>query len=156
MGNVAVLGACVKLVLPDGLEFLEQAVAGRMGALAGANVLAAEAGYRRCVRQRARAGDTPVESVPGAREAPASLRPAPFAISSTDSLGNHTGAWADEQPVLADACTACALCALFCPEGAIARIGGVMAVDYLYCKGCGICEAVCPVRDAIRMEAVTA
>jgi Pyruvate/2-oxoacid:ferredoxin oxidoreductase delta subunit len=31
-----------------------------------------------------------------------------------------------------------------------------VAVDYLYCKGCGICEVVCPVRNAIRMEEVRA
>ena len=58
--------------------------------------------------------------------------------------------------MLTDACTACALCALFCPEGAIARNDGSMAVDYLYCKGCGICEVVCPVRNAIAMEEVPA
>ena len=34
MGNVAVLGACVRLLLPDGLGFLEQAIAARMGAAA--------------------------------------------------------------------------------------------------------------------------
>ncbi len=31
-----------------------------------------------------------------------------------------------------------------------------MAIDYLHCKGCGICEVVCPVRGAIEMEEVTA
>ena len=31
-----------------------------------------------------------------------------------------------------------------------------MIVDLLHCKGCGICEAVCPVRNAIAMEAVPA
>jgi pyruvate ferredoxin oxidoreductase delta subunit len=55
-----------------------------------------------------------------------------------------------------DECTACALCALFCPEGAISRDNGSMAIDYLYCKGCGICAVVCPVRDAIAMEEVRA
>jgi Pyruvate/2-oxoacid:ferredoxin oxidoreductase delta subunit len=29
-----------------------------------------------------------------------------------------------------------------------------MAIDYLYCKGCGICEVVCPVQSAIHMEEV--
>ena len=56
--------------------------------------------------------------------------------------------------MLAEACNACALCALFCPEGAIARDRGAMAVDYDYCKGCGICEVVCPVKNAITMELV--
>jgi Pyruvate/2-oxoacid:ferredoxin oxidoreductase delta subunit len=34
----------------------------------------------------------------------------------------------------------------------MARVGGSMVVDELYCKGCGICVDVCPVRDAVRME----
>ena len=77
-------------------------------------------------------------------------------MSTTDSLRNHTGTWSLDRPLLTDECTACALCALFCPEGAITRTDGSMVIDYLYCKGCGICEVVCPVRNAIAMEEVTA
>lgn len=157
MGNVAVLGACVKLLLPDGLGFLEQAVAARMGGTAELNVAAARDGYARCTRQRARDGDAVLEPVRD-KGPPPGHRPghALFPVSTTDSLGNHTGSWSLDRPVLADACTACALCALFCPEGAIARSDGTMAIDYLYCKGCGICEVVCPVRNAIAMEEVPA
>jgi pyruvate ferredoxin oxidoreductase gamma subunit len=154
MGNVAVLGACVRLLLPDGLKFLERAVASRMGAKAGANVVAAREGYAGCTRQHALAGDTPFEAAPEARQAPRS--PRVFAVSATDSRGNHTGTWSLDRPMLTSECTACALCALFCPEGAIARDGDAMAIDYLYCKGCGICEVVCPVRNAIAMEEVRA
>ena len=154
MGNVAVLGACVRLLIPDGLKFLEQAVASRMGALAGANVLAAREGYASCTRQHALAGDLPLEPAPDLAE---QRRSAPvFAVSTTDSLSRHTGTWSLDRPVLTDECTACALCALFCPEGVISRSDGAMVIDYLYCKGCGICEVVCPVRNAIAMEAVTA
>jgi pyruvate ferredoxin oxidoreductase delta subunit len=155
MGNVALLGACVKLLLPDGLGFLEEAITSRMGAAAELNVVAAREGYARCTTQRALAGDAPLEpvSVPG--EAPRLKRPL-YPVSTTDSLGIHTGSWSLDRPVLTDVCTACALCALFCPEGAIARHDGSMAIDYLYCKGCGICEVVCPVRNAIRMEEVRA
>lgn len=156
MGNVAVLGACVSLLLPDGLLFLEEAIAARMGAAADLNVVAAREGYARCTRQRTRAGDAPIELT---LDAPLPTpRPVPplFPVSTTDSRGIHTGSWSLERPVLTDACTACALCALFCPEGAIARSDGSMAVDYLYCKGCGICEVVCPVRNAIAMEEVPA
>ena len=158
MANVAVLGACVKLLIPDGLTHLKQAVAARMGPwLAEANIAAAGEGYARCTRQRAVTGDAPVESPPVRARASRS-RPGPpvFAVSTTDSRANHTGTWSLDRPVLTAECNACALCALFCPEGAITRDDGSMVFDYLYCKGCGICEVVCPVRNAIAMEEVPA
>ena len=153
MGNMAVLGACVRLLLPDGLGFLEEALASRMGALADANVLAAREGYAQCTRQHRVAADTPVAL---GRASEQRRRPPVFAVSTTDSRRNHTGTWSLDRPVLLDECTGCALCALFCPEGAISRRDGAIAIDYLYCKGCGICEVVCPVRNAIAMEEVTA
>lgn len=154
MGNVAVLGACVRHLLPDGLGFLEQAIAARLGAAADVNVAAAQEGFARCRTQRARAGDVPLEPGSGATAPP---RPTPtYPVSTTDSLGVHTGSWSLDRPVLTDACTACALCALFCPEGAIVRTDGSVEIDYLYCKGCGICHVVCPVKDAIAMEEVRA
>ncbi len=58
--------------------------------------------------------------------------------------------------MVAPECTACGVCALFCPEGAITRSDGAIAIDERYCKGCGICEVVCPVRNAIAMEEVRA
>ena len=153
MGNVAVLGACVKLLVPDGLAFLEEAVAARMSVHAEANVHAAREGFARCARQHTVAGDTPVElSHASARRRTRQL----FAVSTRDSVGNHTGTWSLDRPLVADECTACAVCALFCPEGAIAKIDGAIVVDYLHCKGCGICEVVCPVRNALAMEAVIA
>lgn len=157
MGNVAVLGACVRLLMPHGLEFLEQAIMSRMGATAEANIVAAREGYDRCTRQHAVAGDTPVEPAPDPGRPSERRQDRPvFPISTTDSHLNHTGSWSIDRPVLTGECTACALCALFCPEGVITRSNGSMAVDYLYCKGCGICEVVCPVRNAIHMEEVKA
>jgi pyruvate ferredoxin oxidoreductase gamma subunit len=153
MGNVAVAAASVRLLLPAGLGFLEGAVRARLGALADANIAAAREGYARCTRQHALKGDEPVEP-PAALVAPPVLPP--FAISTTDTLGNHTGTWSVERPVLTAACNACALCALFCPEGAISRHDGSMFIDERYCKGCGICEVVCPVRGAIALEEVAA
>lgn len=153
MGNIAVLGACVRLLLPDGLGFLEQAVAARMRATADANVVAARAGYERCTRQHALEDDVPLELGPAAES---EWSPPVFPASTLDSLGLHTGSWSLDRPVLGDACSGCALCALFCPEGAIARTDHAVAIDYTYCKGCGICEVVCPVRNAVHMEEVHA
>ena len=154
MGNVALLGGCAKLLLPGGLRFLEAAIEARMGSAALPNVLAAREGHARCRLQRRRAGDAPL--APGAPRRNGSVRPSPFPVSTTDSLGIHTGAWSLDRPVLTEACNACALCALFCPEGAIERSDGAISIDYLYCKGCGICETVCPVHGAVRMEEVAA
>jgi 2-oxoacid:acceptor oxidoreductase gamma subunit (pyruvate/2-ketoisovalerate family)/2-oxoacid:acceptor oxidoreductase delta subunit (pyruvate/2-ketoisovalerate family) len=151
MANVAVLGAAVRLLLPDGRGCLEDAIRARMGpALAEPNLVAAREGYRRCTRQHAVAADTSYEPEPAAPRPPLPL----FSASVTDTRINHTGSWSLERPVLLQACNVCGLCGLFCPEGAMRRENGTMEIDYLYCKGCGICEDVCPVRNAIAMEEV--
>ena len=116
MGNVAMLGGCVRLLLPDGLPFLEQAVVSRLGAMADVNLLAAGEGYTRCTKQHTLAGDTPVEPAVENGRGVAPLPSPLFPVSSRDSLANHTGSWSELQPVIGDACTACAVCALFCPK----------------------------------------
>ena len=153
MGNTALLGACVRLLAPDALPALEEALAARMGSAAETNVRAAREGYARCRRQHTLAGDEPVETAP----APAAVRARPvFPVSTTDSRVNHTGAWSLDRPVIRAECTACGVCALFCPEGAVSREGDAMVVDDPDCKGCEICEVVCPVRNALVMEEVLA
>ncbi|MFC1931328.1 4Fe-4S binding protein [Chloroflexota bacterium] len=46
----------------------------------------------------------------------------------------------------------CKFCRLLCPDLAITRNGdkGKIEIDYDYCKGCGICAAICP-QGAIKM-----
>jgi 2-oxoacid:acceptor oxidoreductase gamma subunit (pyruvate/2-ketoisovalerate family)/2-oxoacid:acceptor oxidoreductase delta subunit (pyruvate/2-ketoisovalerate family) len=157
MGNVSVLGACVKLLLPGGLPFLEQAIEARLGSGAALNVLAAREGFVRCTRQRVRPGDAALKRMPLRDPATRQMTHALFPVSTADSLANHTGSWSLDRPVIGADCTACAVCALFCPEGAIVkRADGSMEVDELYCKGCGICEIVCPVRNALSMVEVPA
>ena len=157
MGNMALLGACLRFLLPEGLPFLEESIAARMGDAAEGNVAAAREGFARCTRQHSLAGDIPLEAALALRRVPRPARPhALFSGSTTDSLMNPTGTWSLDRPLLTDECTACAVCALFCPEGAISRVDGEIVVDYLHCKGCGICEVVCPVRNAIAMEEVRA
>jgi 2-oxoacid:acceptor oxidoreductase delta subunit (pyruvate/2-ketoisovalerate family) len=66
------------------------------------------------------------------------------------SEDNRTGAWRSERPVVdLEKCIRCDLCWIFCPDGCIDRTADY-AIDYGYCKGCGICAVECP-RDAIRM-----
>ena len=46
----------------------------------------------------------------------------------------------------------CDLCRLLCPDLAITKKSNKnqIEIDYNYCKGCGICTAVCP-KGAITM-----
>ena len=43
-----------------------------------------------------------------------------------------------------DNCKRCGICATYCPEGVIVKIGDDYQIDYRYCKGCGICANECP------------
>ena len=71
----------------------------------------------------------------------------------------RTGEWRTHLPVIdSTRCTAsklnkptCFLCWLYCPEAVMTK-GIPPTIDLEYCKGCGICEKVCPVQ-AITMVA---
>lgn len=81
---------------------------------------------------------------------PPSLDPRDYA-RSTCYLAGHlvekNAGWRNVRPVVdAAACTGCLQCYLYCPDGTIRRTpGGVcsVAVDYDFCKGCGICSKMC-------------
>jgi pyruvate ferredoxin oxidoreductase delta subunit len=70
----------------------------------------------------------------------------------TDGSSGKTGLWRLKRPEQDRAkCTRCLMCWLYCPEAAIGRDEhDNVFVRYDYCKGCGICETVCPVK-AIKM-----
>lgn len=61
-----------------------------------------------------------------------------------NSKNNKTGDWRSVKPVRDKTkCIMCGQCWQFCPDMAINE---KMEPDYDYCKGCGICANVCPVK----------
>jgi len=68
----------------------------------------------------------------------------------------HTGDWRSKKPVKDDkTCINCLFCYIYCPDSAvIVKDGKVIGIDYNYCKGCGICENVCPVKPKKAIEMV--
>ncbi len=65
-----------------------------------------------------------------------------------------TGGWRLRRPELdLEKCVHCLMCWLVCPDSAIllSRLK-VVGIDYLHCKGCGLCASQCPPRArALRM-----
>ncbi|MCD6545312.1 MAG: 4Fe-4S binding protein [Thermotogae bacterium] len=68
----------------------------------------------------------------------------------------NTGGWRVMRPIYdRSKCIDCMMCWIVCPDMAIIQEDGIMkAIDYDYCKGCGICASVCP-RNAIEMKPET-
>ena len=81
--------------------------------------------------------------------------PDEFARSTCFTAGHLTSVnagWRSVRPVIdAAQCTLCLNCYMYCPDGTIFKVRdgeGVctaLAVDYDFCKGCGVCAKVCPV-----------
>lgn len=82
------------------------------------------------------------------------LDPAVFACTTCFEAGHlvsKNAGWRSVRPVLDEvACTRCLLCYMQCPDGTIYKVadedarGGIrLAVDYDFCKGCGVCAKAC-------------
>lgn len=80
------------------------------------------------------------------------LDPQDYARSTCFEAGylvSTNAGWRSARPVIdAEACTGCLECYLYCPDGALFKVGDKngpvsIAVDYDFCKGCGICVRVC-------------
>lgn len=82
-----------------------------------------------------------------------SLDPAEFARTTCYPAGHLTAknaGWRNVRPVIDEsACTGCLQCYLYCPDGTVMRAQPV-AIDYDFCKGCGVCARACRF-NAIRM-----
>jgi pyruvate ferredoxin oxidoreductase delta subunit len=83
-----------------------------------------------------------------------SWKEAPMAGAITTprtSLNYKTGVWRSQTPEIDyKKCTKCLFCWIYCPEPTITRIVGnpekAVEINQDYCKGCGICADVCPVK----------
>ena len=66
--------------------------------------------------------------------------------SSSDHLyALDTGGWRTVRPVVdAAKCRQCGWCYLYCPVSCVVEKDNCFAVNYDYCKGCGICAKECP------------
>lgn len=66
---------------------------------------------------------------------------------------NRTSAWSPTHPkFFIDKCTQCNLCVIQCPEDAFIKekVDGelkITGIDYYFCKGCTICQKVCPLKN---------
>jgi pyruvate ferredoxin oxidoreductase delta subunit/pyruvate ferredoxin oxidoreductase gamma subunit len=59
-------------------------------------------------------------------------------------LTDKNSGWRNRCPVYGPGkCTGCYQCYMYCPDGVIRKQDKKIAIDYDFCKGCGICEKVC-------------
>lgn len=81
-------------------------------------------------------------------------QPSEFARSTCFEAGHLTSVnagWRSARPVIdAAQCTLCFNCYMYCPDGTVMKVRDVegtctaIAIDYDFCKGCGVCAKVCP------------
>ncbi|ETD26708.1 4Fe-4S dicluster domain-containing protein [Helicobacter canis] len=62
------------------------------------------------------------------------------------SYGTSVAHWRIDKPVHnSEICINCFNCWMYCPDAAIlVRDEKLKGVDYMHCKGCGVCVDVCP------------
>lgn len=70
----------------------------------------------------------------------------------------ETGSWRTYRPVWDESkCIHCLRCWIACPDSSVLlKDGTVVGIDYMHCKGCGICAFECPDKvGAIEMKLET-
>ena len=68
-------------------------------------------------------------------------------------LTQKNAGWRSVRPIVdTEKCIGCLQCYLYCPDGTVAEHSdGKICFDYDFCKGCGICAKICPIK-AITMS----
>jgi len=62
------------------------------------------------------------------------------------SVHYETGSWRTFRPIWdSEKCIHCLRCWAYCPDASVlVEDGKVTGIDYVHCKGCGICAKECP------------
>ena len=159
--NSAMLGAFVKGTNIISFEDLEKGILSVFGSRLGEtvakkNVEAARIGY-----DETRIGQTQggmnnsqmkswlptVDELPIGTIIPKTTTPSGEKIGPGAAISRITGTWSHEKAYVdPEKCIQCLQCLFHCPEGTIHRDGEKVQVIKKYCKGCGVCAAVCPVK----------
>lgn len=159
--NTAILGAVVKVSGLVSMDSMRQAIENRFGekfgeAAARANAAAAAAAYEQAAIGRCK-GRRPLperrEWLPGWRDIPIGTTLEErmvdgVAVGPGGARQNLTGSWRVQTPRYdKEKCVRCLRCWFSCPEGCIRREeDDYVRWDLNYCKGCGVCSQVCPVK----------
>lgn len=174
--NSAILGAFAKATGVVSIESIEKGIMDIFGArlgerLAEKNAKAARVAYERTevgVCKGTRKYPEEKKWLPTAQEFPTGgalgleVKTEAGLIGLGSFVENETGSWRTFMPVVDNSkCVNCRLCWFYCPEGSIEMLSNLpenegkdvkgIAIDYRYCKGCGICANECPTK-AITME----
>jgi len=81
---------------------------------------------------------------------PKKLTEIPTPIAKCGFLVETNAGWRNSRPVFEQGkCVNCLQCYLLCPEGAIYKSDNKIAIDYDFCKGCGICVHECKLKAII-------
>jgi pyruvate ferredoxin oxidoreductase delta subunit len=66
--------------------------------------------------------------------------------SENNSYMHSVADWRVEKPIFnAEHCIHCQFCWVYCPDTSIISVDKKFShIDYVHCKGCGICAHVCP------------
>ena len=159
--NTAILGAVARVSGLVSMDSMRQAIENRFGdkfgeAAARTNAAAAAAAYEQAAIGRCK-GRRPLperrEWLPGWRDIPIGTTLEErmvdgVAVGPGGARQNLTGSWRVQTPRYdKEKCVRCLRCWFSCPEGCIRREeDDYVHWDLNYCKGCGICSQVCPVR----------